>query len=100
MGVFALIKEDFSTVYNKDPASQSKVELLFSYPGVWALFWHRLSHPLCIKGFKRTARLLMALSHFLTHIENLRSFQYPPLIPIGFLFLCDLLPLLCYTYRG
>lgn len=69
MGIFALIKEDFSAVYNKDPASQSRVELFFSYPGVWALFWHRLSHPLCIKGFKRTARFLMALSHFLTHID-------------------------------
>ena len=59
MGVFALIKEDFSVAYNNDPASQSKIDLMFSYPGVWALFWHRLSHPLFKRGFKRLARFLM-----------------------------------------
>lgn len=69
MGIFALIKEDFSVVYNNDPASQSKVDVFFSYPGVWALFWHRLSHPLFQKGFKRLARFLMAFAHFLTHID-------------------------------
>lgn len=69
MGIFALIKEDFSVVYNYDPASQSKIDVFFSYPGVWALFWHRLSHPLFQKGFKRLARFLMAFSHFVTHID-------------------------------
>ena len=69
MGIFALIREDFSVVYNNDPASQSKIDIFFSYPGVWALFWHRLSHPLFVRGFKRLARFLMALAHFLTHID-------------------------------
>lgn len=69
MGIFALIREDFSVVYNNDPASQSKIDIFFSYPGVWALFWHRISHPLFTRGFKRLARFLMALAHFLTHID-------------------------------
>ncbi len=69
MGIFSLIKEDFSVVYNNDPASQSKIDLFFSYPGVWALFWHRIAHPLFKRGFKRTARFLMAIAHLLTHID-------------------------------
>lgn len=69
MGIFTLIKEDFSVVYNNDPASQSKIDLLFSYPGVWALFWYRLAHPLFKRGFKLTARFLMAIAHLLTHID-------------------------------
>jgi serine O-acetyltransferase len=69
MGVFALIKEDFSFAYSNDPASQSRIELIYSYPGVWALFWHRISHPLFKRGFKRSARFLMSLAHFMTHID-------------------------------
>lgn len=69
MSVFTLIKEDFTVAYNNDPASQSKIDLIFSYPGVWALFWHRISHPLFKRGFKRLARFLMALAHFLTHVD-------------------------------
>ena len=69
MGIFALIKEDFSVVYNNDPAIHSKIELLFGYPGLWALFWYRISNALCKKGFRGFARFLMSLAHFLTHID-------------------------------
>lgn len=69
MGIFSLIKEDFSVAYTNDPASKSKIDIFFSYPGLWALFWHRISHPLFLRGFKSLSRFIMAISHFLTHID-------------------------------
>ena len=69
MGIFSLIREDFSVVYHNDPAIHSKVELFFSYPGLWALFWYRIAHALYLKKFRVLARFLMSLAHFLTHID-------------------------------
>lgn len=69
MSVFSLIKEDFSVVYHNDPAIHSRFELFFSYPGLWALFWYRISHKLYTIKFRSLARFLMSLSQFLTHID-------------------------------
>lgn len=69
MGLFSLIREDFRIVYQNDPAIHTRFELFFNYPGVWALFWYRISHALCKRNFKGIARILMALSQFLTHMD-------------------------------
>ncbi len=69
MGIFALIKEDFSNAYKNDPALTSRVEFLFNYPGVWAIAWYRVAHKLYISNFKRTARLLMGFAQILTNID-------------------------------
>lgn len=69
MGIFALIKEDFSNAYKNDPALSSRVEFLFNYPGVWAIAWYRVAHKLYMSNFKRTARLLMGLAQILTNID-------------------------------
>ncbi len=69
MGIWSQIKEDFSVVYNNDPAIRSRIELFFSYPGLWALFWYRISHKLYTKGFRTFARFLMSISQFLTNID-------------------------------
>lgn len=69
MSIFSLIFEDFKNVKNNDPALQSRFELFFSYPGLWALFWYRISHKIYLVGFKGLARIIMALSQFLTNID-------------------------------
>jgi len=63
------IKEDFLVVYQKDPAINSKFELLFNYPGVWAIFWYRIANKLYKKNFKILARILMGFSQILTNID-------------------------------
>ena len=51
-GLFATIKKDFKTAWENDPAINSKFELLFNYPGVWALATYRVAHILYQKNFK------------------------------------------------
>lgn len=69
MGFFALLKEDFLTVKNNDPALKSSLELFFNYPGLWALFFHRMAHALHIRKIPYLPRLIAALAQFLTVID-------------------------------
>lgn len=69
MGLLTEIREDFVNVYRNDPAIQSRFELFFNYPGVWAVTWYRIANRCYLGGFRRTARLIMALNQFLTNID-------------------------------
>ncbi len=69
MGLFSEIAEDFSNVYKNDPAISSRIELFFNYPGVWAIFWYRISNRLYRRGFKSIARILMGLNQIVTNID-------------------------------
>lgn len=69
MGLFSEISEDFSNVYKNDPAISSRIELLFNYPGVWAIFWYRIANRLYHNGFKSFARLIMGINQIFTHID-------------------------------
>ncbi len=69
MRLFSLIKEDISTVFQKDPAAKSLLEVLFCYPGLHALWGHRISHFLWKHKLYFIARLLSHISRFFTGIE-------------------------------
>lgn len=69
MGLFSEIAEDFSNVYKNDPAISSRIELFFNYPGVWAIFWYRISHRLYRSGFRALARVIMGLNQIVTNID-------------------------------
>lgn len=69
MGLFSEISEDFSNVYKNDPAISSRIELLFNYPGVWAIFWYRIANRLYRNNFKSFARLIMGINQIFTHID-------------------------------
>lgn len=69
MTLWAQIREDFRVVLERDPAIASKFELFFNYPGLWAIFWHRIAHRLYLKNFKVLARVIMGLSQILTNID-------------------------------
>lgn len=69
MSLWGLIKEDFSQPLLNDPAINSKVELFFNYPGVWAIANYRLAHALHVKGFKVLARIIMGISQIITNID-------------------------------
>lgn len=49
----------------RDPAPRSRIEILL-YPGVWALFWHRVAHRLYRARLFFLARAINHLSRFLT----------------------------------
>ena len=67
--VFKLIKEDFQTVKKNDPALHSTFELFFNYPGLWAMFFHRIAHWFYLKGLRFIPRLISAIGMFLTMVD-------------------------------
>ncbi|MGD9971156.1 MAG: serine O-acetyltransferase [Sulfuricurvum sp.] len=69
MGLISEIIEDFSNVYKNDPAISSRIELFFNYPGVWAIFWYRISNRLYRSGFKSIARIIMGVNQIVTNID-------------------------------
>jgi len=69
VNIWKLIKKDFAAVRNRDPAFKNKIELLYAYPGVWALVSYRIANALYKKGFKRFARFIMSVSQLFTNID-------------------------------
>lgn len=69
MNLFSLIKEDFSVPRLNDPALHSSFELLFNYPGVWAIVNYRLSNALYKKGFKFLARAMSGITQIISNID-------------------------------
>lgn len=65
----ALLHEDIQTVYAKDPAARSTFEVLTCYPGLHALWLHRIAHVLWKRDHRLLARLLSHFSRFFTGIE-------------------------------
>jgi serine O-acetyltransferase len=56
------------SVVARDPAPRSRWEVLL-YPGVWALFWHRIAHRLFTARLFFLARMVNHFSRFLTAID-------------------------------
>jgi serine O-acetyltransferase len=69
MSMFDALRRDIRTVFERDPASRSRLEALFCYPGVHALTFHRMSHRLWRRGWFVSARFVSHISRFLTGIE-------------------------------
>ncbi len=67
--MFTLIKEDVKTVFARDPAARSLLEVLSCYPGLHALWLHRMAHCLWQHQLRLPARLLSHLNRFLTGVE-------------------------------
>jgi serine O-acetyltransferase len=67
--MFDLLREDIRCVFDRDPAARSAFEVLTTYPGVHALLFHRLAHRLWRADLRWVARVVSALSRWLTGIE-------------------------------
>ena len=63
------IKEDVTTVLEKDPAAKSVAEVILFYPGLHALIMHRIAHKLLSWKIPLVPRFLSSLSRFFTGIE-------------------------------
>lgn len=66
---FQLLQEDIDTIFAKDPAARSTLEVLTCYPGLHAIWLHRLAHALWGWKLRLLARLVSHLSRWLTGIE-------------------------------
>jgi serine O-acetyltransferase len=67
--MFRTIREDIQTVFIKDPAARGVLEALTCYPGLHALWAHRVAHYLWQHKLYFIARLVSHVSRFCTQIE-------------------------------
>ena len=57
------------SIIDRDPAAKSKLSLILTYPGVKAVFFHRIANFFHLAKFHLIARIISQLSRFLTGIE-------------------------------
>jgi serine O-acetyltransferase len=67
--MFKTVRDDIWSVFERDPAARSTIEILLCYPGLHAVLGHRLTHWLWRRDYKVLARWLAHLLRFLTGIE-------------------------------
>lgn len=67
--MFARIKEDIASVYHRDPAARNNFDVLTNYPGLHAIWLHRISHKLWRKNWLWLARFISTFARWMTGIE-------------------------------
>ncbi len=60
---------DFRIIFERDPAARNWLEVLFCYPGLQAILFHRFAHWLYVLGLPFIPRLISHIARFLTGIE-------------------------------
>ena len=63
------LREDIRTIKDRDPAAKNAVEVFLCYPGLHAIWLHRIAHALYQRGWFTTARLVSHFSRGFTGIE-------------------------------
>ena len=66
LGIF---REDLVTAQRRDPAATSALEIALTYPGVHALWTHRVSHALWSHGARTPARVLSSMARAVTGVD-------------------------------
>jgi serine O-acetyltransferase len=67
--MFSLVREQIDTIFRRDPAARSVLEIVLLYPGFHAVILHRLAHRLYQAGWFTLARGISQFSRWLTGIE-------------------------------
>mgnify|MGYP000315441424 FL=1 len=67
--MFSRIKEDINSVFDRDPAARTVFEVLTNYPGMHAIWGHRLAKWFWCRGFKWLGRTISTLVRWLTGVE-------------------------------
>lgn len=67
--MFERIKEDINCVFDRDPAARNVFEVCTTYPGFYAIQFHRMSHCLWRNNWKWLARTLSTFARWVTGIE-------------------------------
>lgn len=67
--MFERMREDIKSVFERDPAARSVLEVICCYPGLHAVWLHRIAHCFWLHGMFFVGRLVSHLARFLTGIE-------------------------------
>ena len=69
MDLLDRINDDINSVMERDPAARTRLEVLLCYPGLWAVWFHRISHELWRHKIRLPARVLSQIVRFLTGVD-------------------------------
>lgn len=69
MGLFDIIKEDLGEPKRQDPAYNNWIDLVFNYPGIWALINYRIANFFYNKNFKSIARMISGITRIITAVD-------------------------------
>jgi len=67
--MFRRLREDVQMVFERDPAARGMGEVIFCYPGLHAIWFHRIAYVLWSKGFLFIARFLSHINRLITGVE-------------------------------
>jgi serine O-acetyltransferase len=67
--MFTTLRSDIRSVFERDPAARSTLEILFLYPGLHALWGYRLSHWFWKHNLKFIGRFISQVTRWITGIE-------------------------------
>lgn len=70
--MFERIKEDMRTILERDPAALGPMQVIFSYPGLHALAFHRAAHWCWIQGWYGFARWVSHVGRFVLALKFIR----------------------------
>ena len=59
------------SIIDRDPAAKSKLSLILTYPGVKAIFFHKIANFFAIAKFHLIARIISQLSRFLLSLIHI-----------------------------
>jgi len=63
------MNEYLDSIIKRDPAAKSKISLILTYPGVKAVFFHKVANFFHLAGFHLLARVISQITRFFTGIE-------------------------------
>ena len=63
------MNEFLESIIKRDPAAKSKLSVIFTYPGVKAVFFHKIANFFAVAKFDLIARIISQFSRFMTGIE-------------------------------
>lgn len=69
MDFFARVRDDIRSIMERDPAARTRLEVLLCYPGLWAVWVHRISNKLWKMGLRLPARVLSQVGRFYTGVD-------------------------------
>ncbi len=67
--MFAQISKDLDAIMQRDPAAKTRMEAALCYPGLHAIWLHRIAHYFYKKGWIVLPRMINTFSRFMTGID-------------------------------
>jgi serine O-acetyltransferase len=69
MSIFGRMRDEIDSIMERDPAARTRLEVLLCYPGLWAVWIHRVSHWLWRHHLRLFARILSQVGRFYTGVD-------------------------------